>query len=111
MLLRIFYDKALDDGLMLLDDINCATVENGIGEVLTLEWSPIPLESDHSSCYKIVKSGFGEIMTLINFDPTSLKLDKNYPFVGHENHALCDNYIVEFVNDATGNYYERGKLL
>ena len=49
--LEFFYDKALDDGPMLLDDINCPTVE----------------------------SGFGEIMTLITFDPTSLKLDKNYP--------------------------------
>ena len=92
MLLRIFDDKALDDGPMLLDDINCATIENGIGEVLILvKWSPIPLDSDHSSCYKIVKSGIGEIMTLINFDPTSLELDKNNMFVGHEKQALCDN--------------------
>ena len=48
-------------------------------------------------------------MDLINFDPTSLKLDKNCVFVGHEKHALCDNYIVEFFHDATENYYERGK--
>ena len=48
-------------------------------------------------------------MTLINFDPTRLKLDKNYMFIGHEKHALCDNYIVEFVHDVTENYYERGK--
>ena len=46
---------------------------------------------------------------MINFDPTILELDKNYMFVGHEKHALCDNYIFEFVHDATGNYYERGK--
>ena len=31
--LEFFYDKAVDDGPMLLDDINCATVENGIGEI------------------------------------------------------------------------------
>ena len=30
-------------------------------------------------------------------------------FVGHEKHALCDNYIVEFAHDATENYYERVK--
>ena len=30
-------------------------------------------------------------------------------FVDHEKHALCDSYIVEFVHDATENYYERGK--
>ena len=37
------------------------------------------------------------------------ELDKNYVFVDHEKHALCDSYIVEFVLDATENYYERGK--
>ena len=26
----------------------------------------------------------------------------------HENNALCDGYIVEFIHDATENYYERG---
>ena len=28
--------------------------------------------------------------------------------VDHEKNALCDSYIVEFVHDATENYYERG---
>ena len=89
---------------MLLDDIN------GIGEVLTLaRRSPIPLESDQLSCYYIVKSGFGEVMTLVNVYPTILEFDINYVLVGHEKHALCDGYIVEFVHDATENYYERGK--
>ena len=30
-------------------------------------------------------------------------------FVDHEKHALCDSYIVEFIHDATENYYERGE--
>ena len=29
--------------------------------------------------------------------------------VDHEKNALCDSYIVEFIHDATENYYERGK--
>jgi hypothetical protein len=29
-------------------------------------------------------------------------------FVDHEKNALCDGYIVEFIDDATENYYERG---
>ena len=29
--------------------------------------------------------------------------------VDHEKHVLCDNYIVEFVHDATESYYERRK--
>src|ERR1041385_1300120 len=30
--------------------------------------------------------------------------------VGHEQNALCDSYIVEFVHDATENYFERGNF-
>ena len=69
----------------------------------TLSRSPISFEIDQSSCYKIVKSGFE------SFNPTIFELDKNYVFVDHEKHALCDKYIVEFIHDATENYYERGK--
>ena len=28
--------------------------------------------------------------------------------VAHEKNALCDSYIVEFIHDATENYYEGG---
>ena len=97
------YDKALDDGPMLLDNINCTNIENGIGEVLTLSKISISLENDQLSYYKIVTSGFE------GFNPTIIELDKNYVFVDHENHALCDGYVVEFIHDATENYYERGK--
>ena len=77
---------------------NDFATENGIALMC-----PIPLENDQSSCYKIVKSGFE------CFNPTIFGLDKNYVFEDHENHALCDSYIVEFVHDATENYNERGK--
>src|SRR6185369_8213392 len=96
------YDKALDDGPILLDNIMYSN-ENGDEKVLTLAMSPISFESDQSSYYKIVKSGFE------NYDPTILELDKNYVFVDHEKHALCDSYIVEFLHNATENYYDRGK--
>src|SRR3954465_7074088 len=43
------------------------------------------------------------------FNPTVFELDINYEFVDHEKHALCDSYIIEFIHDATENYYERGK--
>ena len=62
-----------------------------------------PILNDQSSCYRIVKSGFE------GFNPTIFELDKNYVFVDHEKHTLCDSYIVEFIHDATENYYERGK--
>ena len=66
----------------------------------------MPLESDQSSYYNITKIGLEEVM-ILNFDPTILELDMNYVLVDHEKHALCDSYIVEFVHDATENYYER----
>jgi hypothetical protein len=34
--------------------------------------------------------------------------NKNSMLVGHEKNALCDSYIVEFIHDATENYYEIG---
>ena len=34
--------------------------------------------------------------------------NKNSMLVDHEKNALCDSYIVEFIHDATENYYERG---
>ena len=33
---------------------------------------------------------------------------KIYMLVHHEKNALCDSYIVEFIHDATENYYEGG---
>ena len=36
-------------------------------------------------------------------------MDRNYVFVDHEKRVLSDNYFVEFIYDATENYYERGK--
>ena len=105
--LENLYDNALDDGPMLFDDINYNNTKNGIGEVFTLaRRSPISLESDQSPCYNIAKSGLEEVI-ILNFDPTIFELDMNYLLLDHDKHALCDSYIIEFVHDATENYYER----
>ena len=51
----------------------------------------------------------------VEFAPTTMN-EKNFSYVEsskismlvhHENNALCDSYIVEFIHDATENYYER----
>ena len=34
--------------------------------------------------------------------------NKNSMLVDYEKNALCDSYIVEFIHDATENYYEGG---
>ena len=37
-----------------------------------------------------------------------MKSKKISMLIDHEKNALCDGYIVEFIHDATENYYERG---
>ena len=58
---------------------------------------PMLLDDKH---YNSIESGF---------DPTIFEMDRNYVLVDHEKPVLSDRYIVEFVHDATENYYERGK--
>ena len=50
----------------------------------------------------------------VKFAPTTIdenkfayvESNKNSMLVDHEKNALCDGYIVEFIHDATENYYE-----
>ena len=52
----------------------------------------------------------------VEFTPTTIhenkfayvKSNKISMLMHHEKNALCDSYIVEFIHDATENYYERG---
>jgi hypothetical protein len=69
---------------------------------------PTTLEYDQS--YEFFdKSGFGEVMTLVNVNPTILEECQLCMHVDHVENMLCDSYIVEFDYDPTCNYYERGK--
>ena len=61
------------------------------------------------SCEVFDKSGFGEVMTLVNVNPTILEECQLHMHVDHVENMLCDSYIVEFSYDPTCNYYERGK--
>ena len=52
----------------------------------------------------------------VEFAPTTIhekkfayvESNKIFMLIDHENNALCDSYIVEFIHDSTENYYERG---
>ena len=55
------------------------------------------------------KSGFGEVMTLVNVNPTILEECQLCMHVDHVENMLCDSCIVEFEYDPTYNYCERGK--
>src|SRR3989337_2990081 len=56
---------------------------------------------------------------LVEFAPTTIhenkftyvESSKNFMQVDHEKNALCAGYMVEFIHDATENYYERGHVL
>ena len=88
-----------------IDNSVCNNIESGFGRVSTLD--PTYLENIQS--YEIFdKSGFGEVMTLVNVNPTILEECQLCILVDHEKNALCDGYIVEFIHDATENYYEGG---
>ena len=66
------------------------------------------MENDQS--YGILgKSGFGEVMTLVNVNPTILEECQLCMHVVHKENILCGSYVVEFAYDSTCNYYEIGK--
>ena len=53
----------------------------------------------------------------VSYDTPTIPNEKNFAYVesnkismlvDHEKNALCDSYIVEFIHDATKNYYEGG---
>ena len=84
----------------------CNNIESWFGRVSTLD--AIYLENVQS--YEVFdKSGFGEVMTVVNVNPTILEECQLRKHVDHGENMLCDSYIVEFSYEPTCNYYERGK--
>ena len=98
--------------------------ESGFGEVMTLfsdestisEEVPIDYENKVAICddycddLYVIKNN--DIPETCHHD-FSLQLDyveskKISMLMHHGKSALCDSYIVEFIHDATENYYERG---
>ena len=65
-------------------------------------------EIDNNVC-NINKSGYREVMTLVNVNPTILEECQLCIHVDHVKNIFCDSYTVEFAYDPTCNYYERGK--
>ena len=63
---------------------------------------------DYDICNNI-ESGIGEVMTLVDDNPTIFEERQLCMHVDHEKNILWDSYIVEFEYDPTCNCYERGK--
>ena len=46
----------------------------------------------------------------LSYDPKDRVENNTRVLVGHEQHDLCDSYILDVVHDAAENYFERGKI-
>ena len=46
----------------------------------------------------------------LSYNPKDRVENYTRVLVGHDQHDLCDSYILEVVHDATENYFERGKF-
>ena len=78
--------------------------ESGFGQVMTLF-------SDTSTILEEVSIDYdNKVATYDDYydDMYAIKSNKLSMLLDHEKNALCDGYIVEFIHDATKNYYERG---
>ena len=87
-----------------IDNNVCNNIESGFGRVSTLD----PTYLDNVQSYEFFdKSGFGEVKTLVNVNPTILEECQLCMHVDRVENILCDRYFVEFAYDPTCNYSER----
>src|SRR4051812_46238441 len=65
--------------------------------------------------YPTIPENFGLIKAQcdglhLSYHPENRVENNTRVLVGHEQHDLCDSYILDVVHDATENYFERGKF-
>ena len=86
----------------------CNNIEIGFGRVSTLD--PTYLENVQS--YEVFdKSGFGEVMTLVNVNPTILEECQLCIHVDRVKNMFCDSYIIEFDYDPTCNFMREENMV
>ena len=69
-----------------------------------------PTYFENAQSYEIFdKGGFGEVMTLVNVNPTILEECQLCMHMDRVENILCDSYFVELAYDPSCNYYEKGK--
>ena len=75
----------------VIDNNVCNSIESGFGRVSTLDHTYL----DFDQSYEVFdKSGFGEVMTLANVNPTILEECQLCIHVDRVKHMFCDSYIV-----------------
>ena len=77
-----------------IDNNICNNIESGFGSVSTLDITYL----ENVQSYEIFdKSGFGEVMTLLNVNPTILEECQLCMHVDRVENVLCDSYFVNFL--------------
>ena len=77
-----------------IDNSVCNNIESGFGRVSTLD----PTYLDNAQSYEIFeKSGFGEVMTLVNDNPTILEECQLHMHVDRVENMLCDSYFLNLL--------------
>src|SRR4051812_22927996 len=74
----------------------------------SLDYPIILLKSSSPENFSLIKAqcdGFH-----LSYDPKNRVENNTRVLVSHEQHDLCDSYILDVVHDATENYFERGKF-
>src|SRR4051812_28919014 len=74
----------------------------------TLDFPIILLKSPTPKNFPIIKAQCDRLH--LSYVPKDRVENNTRVLVGHEQHDLCDSYILDVVHDATENYFERGKF-
>jgi hypothetical protein len=100
---KIFFDDTLPP---IYDDYN----DSGILVPPTME-DKVYYDYTMPAIYDDYNDGCDSFTPTITneIDYAYVESNDNFMHVDHDKNALCDSYIVEFIHDATENYFERGK--
>src|SRR4051812_31543548 len=74
----------------------------------TLDCPIILLKSPTPENFALIKAQCDGLH--LSYHPKNRVENNTRVLVGHEQHDLCDSYILDVVHDATENYFERGKF-
>src|SRR3954470_6732487 len=74
----------------------------------TLDCPIILLKSSIPENFSLIKAQCDGLH--LSYHPKNRVENNTRVLVGHEQHDLCDSYILDVVHDATENYFERGKF-
>ena len=100
---KIFFDDTLPP---IYDDYNHCDIFSPptIEDIVYVDYDMPPI-------YDVYNDGCDSFTPTITnkIDYAYVESNDTFMHVDHDKNALCDSYIVEFIHDATENYFERGK--